>query len=896
MNWLRHLLISCIACIVLAQVGSAAYAATAGEWSGTTDDDFNVYLVVSGDTVREFLIEICVSGGSGGYGCFEELINSPLTIVGNSFSFSSSFFELAGTFTSSTTAQGTWSIHDGYMGYGNGTWVANFPAQPLLEFYPATRSFGEQEVGTAGNTASFTLRNKSGSTATGTISLTGTNADQFEIIAGGGNFSLTHDQSRDIQVRFFPTSTGEKAATLTVDAASPAIDHSATLTGTGTLPILLVAPAYRLVAERAGTATFSVRNVGPVTNILSWSAEVDPADDWLTITNGNSGTNTGTVTVDYAENSGEIRMGSIVVSADGALNSPQTFYVIQAADRSVKMTAADGEAGDFFGYSLRISGDHAVVGAYGDDDNGIDSGSAYVFERNADGWIQRAKLTAEDGQAGDRFGLSVSISGEYIIVGAYEDDDLGSGAGAAYIFKKIGGIWSQQTKLSALDGAAGDHFGIAVNIAGDYAIIGAYADDDNGYNSGSAYVFRKGATGWSDASQVAKLTASDGYGKYDLYVPSFDSFGCSVDISGEDVLVGCCGTRHPGVYVFTQPVSGWSTMTETAKLTPAETDYSVFIRNFGEAVSISGGYAIVGADNSSMGPNTQSGRAYIYEKPAGGWSNMTQTAMVRAGDGGSGNGLKNGFGSAVSLSGDTLLVGARWDDDNGARSGSVYVFKKPADGWADMSGTEKFTANDGAADDYLGRSVSISGDYTLTGMPGDDDHGEGSGSVLAYWLGNFPPRISDIQDQVVYGNELPEVIHFTVSDSETLPEDLLIMVQSSNTALIPNDNIAVGGSAVARSVTITPVAGRTGTTTITVSVNDGGKTAVAAFSVTVRSRSLAGDINDDGYISLEDVISGLQLLSGRAAGQVSVSGDINGDGVIGMEEVLFDLDNISEKK
>lgn len=896
MNWLRHLLISCIACIVLAQAGSAASAVTAGEWSGATDDDLNVYLVVSGATVQEFLIEICVSGGSGGYGCFEELINSPLTIIGNSFSFSSSLFELAGTFTSSTTAQGTWSFHDGYMGYGNGTWVANFPAQPLLEFYPATRSFGEQEVGTAGNTSTFTLRNKGGGTAMGDVSLTGPDADQFEIVAGGGSFALTHDQSRDIQVRFTPTSTGEKTATLAVRADPPGIDLSATLTGTGTQPILSVTPDYRLVPERAGTATFSVRNTGPATNILAWSAEVDPADDWLTITNGSSGTNTGTISIGYAENSGEARIGTIVVTADGALNSPRTLYVLQAAGRSAKMTAADGQAGDFFGYSLRISGDYAVVGAYGDDDNGIDSGSAYVFERDGDGWIQEAKLTADDGQAGDAFGLSVAISGEYIIVGAYEDDDLGSGAGAAYIFARIGGTWIRQAKLTATDGAAGDHFGIAVGIDGEYAIIGAYADDDNGYNSGSAYVFRKGAAGWSGASQAAKLTASDGYGEYDLYVPLFDSFGCSVDMWGKYAIVGCCGTRHPGVYVFEQPVGGWSTMTETAKLTAAKTDYSLSIRNFGETVSISEEYAIVGADNSSMGANTQSGRAYIYKKPADGWSSMTQTAMLRAGDGGSGNGLKNGFGSAVSQSADSVLVGARFDDDNGARSGSAYVFKKPADGWVDVGGTDKFTASDGAPNDYLGRSASISGDYTLTGMPGDDDLGVDSGSVLAYWLGNFPPRISDIQDQVIYENQLPEVIHFTVSDSETLPEDLLIMVQSSNTALIPNDNIAVGGSAVARSVTITPVAGRTGTTTITVSVNDGGKTAVASFSFTVRPLSQAGDINGDGYISLEDVISGLKLMSGQAAGQVSVSGDINGDGIIGMEEVLFDLDDISEKK
>lgn len=295
-----------------------------------------------------------------------------------------------------------------------------------------------------------------------------------------------------------------------------------------------------------------------------------------------------------------------------------------------------------------------------------------------------------------------------------------------------------------------------------------------------------------------------------------------------------------------------------------------------------------------MGANIQSGRAYIYEKPAAGWSDMTETAMVRASDAGAGNGLKNGFGSAVSQSAETVLVGARWDDDNETRSGSAYVFRKPSGGWVDMGGIEKFTASDGTADDYMGRSSSISGEFTRTGIPGDDDHGESSGSALAHWLGNFPPEISEIGDQVIYENETPDVIYFTASDSETLPENLLVTGESSNAALVPQQNIVFGGSAVARSITIAPVPGKTGTTTIKVSATDGSNAAVETFSFTVRSLSLAGDLNGDGYISLEDVITGLKIVTG--AGQVSIDGDVNNDGKIGMEEVLFDLDDIKEKQ
>ena len=104
--------------------------------------------------------------------------------------------------------------------------------------------------------------------------------------------------------------------------------------------------------------------------------------------------------------------------------------------------------------------------------------------------VELAKLTAGDGAADDRFGWSVSISGDYAIVGAYLDNDKGSNSGSAYIFQRTGGSWTQVDKLTAGDGAAGDWFGESVSISGDYAIVGAYGDDDKGSASGSAYVYK----------------------------------------------------------------------------------------------------------------------------------------------------------------------------------------------------------------------------------------------------------------------------------------------------------------------------------------------------------------------------------------------------------------------
>ncbi|WP_420207802.1 FG-GAP repeat protein, partial [Candidatus Electronema sp. JC] len=122
-----------------------------------------------------------------------------------------------------------------------------------------------------------------------------------------------------------------------------------------------------------------------------------------------------------------------------------------------KLMASDGAVEDHFGRSIAISGDTAVIGADGDDDNGIDSGSAYVFVRATDGtWTQQAKLLALDGAAGDHFGFSVAVSGDTAVIGAYGDDDTGIDSGSVYVFGRAAdGTWSQQVKVPALDGAAG---------------------------------------------------------------------------------------------------------------------------------------------------------------------------------------------------------------------------------------------------------------------------------------------------------------------------------------------------------------------------------------------------------------------------------------------------------
>ncbi|HLA84673.1 MAG TPA: Ig-like domain-containing protein, partial [Thermoguttaceae bacterium] len=377
-----------------------------------------------------------------------------------------------------------------------------------------------------------------------------------------------------------------------------------------------------------------------------------------------------------------------------------TTMPFQQSAQIAKLLAADGAAGDNFGCSVSISGNLAIVGADGDDDKGSGSGSAYVFKDAGSGWTQVAKLTASDGAQSDAFGMRVSISGNLALVGAFRDDDKGSNSGSAYVFKDTGSGWTQVAKLTAADGAADDCFGWSVALDGATAIVGAYADDDLGSNSGSAYVFKDAGSGWT---QVAKLTASDG--------ADYDYFGTSVSINGSAAVVGADGNSG-SAYVFEDAASGW---TQAAKLTADDGPGSNY---FGYSVSISGNVAVIGACGS--------GSAYVFTDTGSAW---TEAARLTAAEGAD----EDFFGQSVSVSGPTIAVGAYRDDDKGSDSGSVHVFLYTGSGWAQIA---RHTASDGAAGDYLGWSVSTNGATTIAGAYGDDDKGNSAGSA---YLSSVPP-------------------------------------------------------------------------------------------------------------------------------------------------------------
>jgi hypothetical protein len=221
---------------------------------------------------------------------------------------------------------------------------------------------------------------------------------------------------------------------------------------------------------------------------------------------------------------------------------------------------------DWFGCSVAISGDTVVIGACDNDNNGTDSGSAYVFVKPAGGWgsvpstplYEDARLLPSNGAAYDHFGNSVAIDGDAIVIGAHQDDDNGADSGSAYVFVKPIGGWAsalspleEDVKLLPSDGAQNDRFGNSVGITGDTAVIGAPFNDGNATDSGSAYLFAKPGGGWGSVPapqhERRKLLASNG--------GAGDELGCSVAISSETPLVGARydddkGTDSGSAYVF----------------------------------------------------------------------------------------------------------------------------------------------------------------------------------------------------------------------------------------------------------------------------------------------------------------------------------------------------------
>ncbi|MCX6875207.1 MAG: choice-of-anchor D domain-containing protein [Verrucomicrobia bacterium] len=403
----------------------------------------------------------------------------------------------------------------------------------------------------------------------------------------------------------------------------------------------------------------------------------------------------------------------LVVDERGARYPLTIDPIAQQAYLKASNTGCD-QYGDYFGYSVAVSGDTVVVGAHwedsaatgvngdGSDNSAPVSGAAYVFVRSGNIWVQQAYLKASNTEVIDQFGVSVAISGDTVVVGACLEDSAATGvngnqsdnsapnSGAAYVFVRSGTTWSQQAYLKASNTGANDRFGYRVAVAGDTVVIGAYwedsaatgvngdGSDNSAVNAGAAYIFARSGTTWS---QQAYLKGSN--------TEAGDWFGWSVAVAGDTVVVGAfyedsnaTGVNGNGgdnsaadsgaAYVFVRDGTNWS---QQAYLKASNTDA---LDLFGASVAVLGDTAVVGAyqeDSIAL----QSGAAYVFVRSGTTW---TQQAYLKASTIGAGD----FFGWSVALSGNTLVVGADYEDSNATgvngnqsdnsatESGAAYVF------------------------------------------------------------------------------------------------------------------------------------------------------------------------------------------------------------------------------
>jgi uncharacterized protein (TIGR03437 family) len=467
-----------------------------------------------------------------------------------------------------------------------------------------------------------------------------------------------------------------------------------------------------------------------------------------------------------AEGTAAIRL----VVEDGGAAYPLTIdpLITQQAYLKPGVNGADGYGDDHFGAAVAIHGETAVIGAPGErssatgvdgnqsDNSANDSGAAYVFVRQGLTWSQQAWLKASNTAVEDRFGSAVAIYGDTIVVGALEEDSAATGvngdqsdnrkldAGAAYVFARSGTTWAQQAYLKASNTGTGDNFGAAVAIYGDTVVVGALNESSaatgvNGnqtastsFSSGAGYVFVRQGTTWM---QQAYLKASNtGLG---------DQFGGAVAIFGETLVIGAAleSSGATGVngnqaddsafsagaaYVFVRQGATWA---QQAYLKASNSGGGDF---FGGAVGIHGDLLVVGAryegsvarsvngdqaDDSAPG----AGAAYLFARSGATWS---QQAYLKASNTDSGN----GFGAAVAISMETVVIGARdessaatgVDGDQGDRgalsSGAAYVFVRGGTGWSQQAYLKASNTVEGSR---FGAAVAVAGETILVGADGE---------------------------------------------------------------------------------------------------------------------------------------------------------------------------------
>jgi hypothetical protein len=391
------------------------------------------------------------------------------------------------------------------------------------------------------------------------------------------------------------------------------------------------------------------------------------------------------------------------------VDSASRVLLAQLAVQQAQLMPGGTVVSQDFGYSVALSGDTALVGTV--NGGGEPAVGAYVIVRSGSAWTQQAELT--NGLVGGQFGRSVALDGDTAVIGA--PGDASDSPGSAYVFVRSGSTWTQQAELTAPGASTGHCFGWSVALSGDTALIGQpFADGD----PETAFVFVRSGSTWT---QQAELTTG-------AAAAADDWFGYSAALSGDTALVGAMfGSGEAGAaYVYARAGTTW-----TLQATLTATDGAAHDA-FGTAVALSGESALVGAEHHDAGGKTERGAAYVFLRSGGSW---TQQAELTSADGVAGD----HFGISVAISGQRALVGAMYHGAPGKlKAGAAYVYGRSAGSWRQQS---RLTARNGVAGDLFGLSVALSTGTALVGAPYRPAGGTASGAAYVFVEGPVKPRI-----------------------------------------------------------------------------------------------------------------------------------------------------------
>ncbi|NNF42524.1 MAG: hypothetical protein HKN62_05670 [Phycisphaerales bacterium] len=408
------------------------------------------------------------------------------------------------------------------------------------------------------------------------------------------------------------------------------------------------------------------------------------------------------------------------------------------------LTGPGASPSDQFGDAVALSDQWLVVGASRRDDLGSAAGAAYVYRAAPDGtWEFETTLFAPDGATNDLFGWSVTLDGDVIAVGAYLDDHVASNAGSVYVFRWDGALWQFEQRLAASDALTGDEFGQAVAAGTDLIAVGAARRDEAGLtNTGAVYVYRWDGVSWNEEVKLVPPAPAE-----------HDRFGEAVAASGERVLVGAPLVDHvglnSGVVRAYDGTVGWETSELIAPADAAPGD------KFGQAVAIDGDLAVIGAPLADQ-VQLNAGVAYVYAWQGAGWAHEVTLGPDFDGQ------VEDQFGLSVAVQldavpadpaiGDLIAIGAPLADGAGVDAGAVYLFNNAGGDWFEQIRLAPSTTD--AGDDF-GRSVSVSGRFLAAGAPKHDEIGVGSNAgTVALFTTLFGPCSDCNQNDVLDHLEL----------------------------------------------------------------------------------------------------------------------------------------------